>query len=789
MTRRREVLIVSIFFLILVALFFKDVFQGLVPLPADLIVGGYYPWLDYKWGYEVGVPVKNPILSDVVSVIYPIKVLAIELIKKGEFPLWNWQMFAGYPLWANLQLGLLFPSVVFYFLFSAPLAWTVQVALQPLLCLIFMYLFLRHLKLDKLPSILGSIAYAFGGFGMIWLEWNVLGTASSFLPLLLYLTDKFIYTSHKKWGIFLSFALAFQILAGYPQIVAFTMVALGLWFVLKSRSLTQGLSVLFFVFLGIMLTSVVLLPGFELFQISQRTVENITLSFRYLPWVNLVTLFAPDYFGNHATGNFWGVGEYTLMTVYSGVVILVLSIIALSGCWVKKEVRYFAFLLILALIIMLPNPISQFLYNMGLWGGPASSTTRAAFLVNFSLAGLGAWGLQRLKDKKERHFFSFSLYLWAALVGVALATWGSKSFMEHSFPLDQMTINLSVATRNLLLPLALLTLSSVLIFFYLRRVISSRYLQLAFILLITLELFRFGWKFNSFSSPTWLYPETPVVKFLKEHAGERINGGVVIPMNMWLGTGMESATGYDAVYPLNWAKFLAVLNSQSSSVKASGRFGSIDDINSKFVDLTSTKYFLALKKDDKGSVDTSGKVDYFFLNSKFRPVFEDKSVVVLENTTALPRAFLVSEVNFAPADKVLDLMLSPTFTASKSAVVEGDRFELKSDSQVVNSLPVYKRVTNNHIQVEVNASTEAMLVVLDSFYPGWEARVDSQPVKLYKTDYAFRGVKVSQGSHVVDFIYYSKSLSWGSSLSLLSIGVLLTILILPIMKGRKDDKS
>lgn len=53
-------------FLVLLAVFFNKVWlKGLVPFPGDLLVGAYYPWLEYKWGYEVGVPIKNQLISDI----------------------------------------------------------------------------------------------------------------------------------------------------------------------------------------------------------------------------------------------------------------------------------------------------------------------------------------------------------------------------------------------------------------------------------------------------------------------------------------------------------------------------------------------------------------------------------------------------------------------------------------------------------------------------------------------------------------------------------------------------
>jgi len=62
--------LLPLFFLfVFVTLFlFKETFiKGFVPVPADTLVGSYFPWLDYKWGFTVGVPVKNPPISDVFS--------------------------------------------------------------------------------------------------------------------------------------------------------------------------------------------------------------------------------------------------------------------------------------------------------------------------------------------------------------------------------------------------------------------------------------------------------------------------------------------------------------------------------------------------------------------------------------------------------------------------------------------------------------------------------------------------------------------------------------------------
>ena len=136
-----------ILFLVLAVLVFfhKSVIDSAVPLPADIVVGVYYPWLDYKWeGYPAGVPVKNPLLSDVPSLIYPQKIYAMSQIKSGMLPLWNPLMFNGYPLMANFQSAVFNPFNVFFLLARPAVAWSWYIAFQPFLAGLFTYLLLRY---------------------------------------------------------------------------------------------------------------------------------------------------------------------------------------------------------------------------------------------------------------------------------------------------------------------------------------------------------------------------------------------------------------------------------------------------------------------------------------------------------------------------------------------------------------------------------------------------------------------------------------------------------------------
>jgi hypothetical protein len=53
------------------------------------------------------------------------------------------------------------------------------------------------------------------------------------------------------------------------------------------------------------------------------------------------------------------------------------------------------------------------------------------------------------------------------------------------------------------------------------------------------------------------------------------------------------------------------------------------------------------------------------------------------------------------------------------------------------------------LQLKVSAQQPALLVLAESYYPGWMAWVDGNPSEIYRTDIAFRGVAIPAGTHTV----------------------------------------
>lgn len=755
-----------------VLIFFYPVWlKHLFPIPSDFIVGTYFPWLDYKWGTVTGVPVKNPITSDVVSIDYPLRIQAMDLIKYGQLPLWNDSMFAGFPMLANLQTAIFSPTIFLYFLLPNIWAWTGQVMLQPFLAAIFTYFLLRHFKLSKIASVFGGLAFAYSGFNLIWMEWNERTLVAAFIPLILLFVDKIILEKKFILSLFLSLFVALQFFSGYPQLMIYTVLAGSLLVVFRREEINLkviGLFLFSAVF-GFLLSSIQFFPAMELLANSQRGVETLSKDLAYLPWQNLIGFIAPDFFGNHVTANFWGVGNYTLNMGYSGVIVLIFAGIALFTFFKRTEVRYFLALILLSLLLTLPNPVSEFVWKSGYLGSSASSTTRVLILINLGFSALAAYSVDLFLSSKKSKIFPGLIFLFVSGVlfiftYILMKNAGSEVLRNNYF----------TGIRNLILPSVYIFIASLLmvvrnIFVKNKRIRYSITFILIFISLF--ELFKFGWKYNPFSKMEYLFPETPVITYLKNlEKPNRILVGDVIPMNMWVPYGLESLSGYNASYPAAVAKYMSVSNNSNANASAQGTTGILTLYTSKFTDIANGQYLLLNNKNiQKQYRDLIDKKELI-------KVFSDGTVDIYKKSSALPRAIMVYRWDVLSSNEILRRLLDTSFDPAKEVVLEKDP-GLKMDDIIGKYTLKYISYTSNESSIEIETNKPGVLFVSDTWYPGWNAYVDGNKANILKTDYAFRGVVIQSGSHVVKFLYNPESISLGMKMSIAAFLILVSIFV------------
>lgn len=87
------------------------------------------------------------------------------------------------------------------------------------------------------------------------------------------------------------------------------------------------------------------------------------------------------------------------------------------------------------------------------------------------------------------------------------------------------------------------------------------------------------------------------------------------------------------------------------------------------------------------------------------------------------------------------------------------------------------RMEAERMAFRVESPTAGLLVVHDSFYPGWVARMDGRPAPLLRANYLMKAVPVAAGSHTVEIVYRSVPFERGLLITSVSLGVALVGLL------------
>lgn len=740
---KKNLFLIGILFAVLF-FFQKTITAGLLPIPSDTIVGLYHPYLDmYAKISPAGVPFKNFLITDPVRQIIPWKNLVIDNFSNLQLPLWNPYEMAGKPLLANFQSGVFYPLNLLLFIKPLFVSWSVFIMIQPLLAGVFLYLYLKNLKLDNRASLLGAISFAFGGFSIAWLTWGNIVHTALWLPLILLSIDKIIGITKKKniiWNWIFAFSLISSFFAGHLQIFFYVFIfslayLLFRWFESgrekKILSLFLILYSLFFI-----LTIVQWIPTFQFINLSARFLDQnpLTTNGWFLPFQNLVQFVAPDFFGNPATLNYFGVWNYAEFVGYIGVVGLFLVFCSLISK--KKETIFFLASIILSLIFALPTSLAKIPFDLSIPFLSSAQPTRLIFLITFSLSVLSAFGFNYLiEDRKVNRKLVFILgVLFVCLFLILwLITFGK-------IDLKITAENLLVAKRNLIFPSGIFAIGIILILgiLYFKETMARTLLIILVLAISFYDLYRFGAKFTPFTPQEYFFPQTSIIKFLQKDKGiYRIaaTDSRIFPPNFSTFYKIQSIEGYDPLYLNSYAELIAASERKNHSIEPPFGFNRIitpRNVESPIIDLLNVKYILSFS-------DLS--------SPKFERVFQEGQTKVYKNINALPRVFFVlraveSNINQETANQMFTTNLSQTaFVANLNL--------LTNNLAIGKATIVY--YSENSIKIETENTGDGFLVLTDAYYPTWKADVDGKLSQVYKTDYAFRGIFIPAGRHKVIF--------------------------------------
>ena len=76
------------------------------------------------------------------------------------------------------------------------------------------------------------------------------------------------------------------------------------------------------------------------------------------------------------------------------------------------------------------------------------------------------------------------------------------------------------------------------------------------------------------------------------------------------------------------------------------------------------------------------------------------------------------------------------------------------------------------------------VVLADTYYPGWEARVNGAPAHIYRANHAFRAVWLPAGEHEIEFRFHLPGLRTGVVISLIGGVAICGLIVAGLVRAR-----
>jgi hypothetical protein len=721
-------------------------------------------------------------------------------LSQGELPFWNPYQAAGSPQMAN-QISEPFDPLLFLVnLHPSERVWDFSIIGAYVLGAAAMFIFARVLGLEALPSVVASAAFSLSGYFFLYSN-NSFSRAYIYLPVLFLLVE-LILRSRRLLPVFgFGVAVAGCVLVGMPEATFFIFAGTGIYAVVRivqtRRSVRPLTSLARFVggaALGVALAAPVLLPfqqyealSFNTHKASSAQAAAGDPTYGVLNWI------VPFFHGIRAPFNAPGVRDWV------GIAVMVAVVAGLSGRRETRRLHAWVFASIAALVVlkMYNAPIIKLVAKLPI----VEQTNILAYsapIAGFALAVLAGIGIQVIlkRDLRVRRF----LLLLGAVVSVfvIIAVTGDRWQLASTPPNSYLR---EVWLRALLLGGVVFAAA------LLARRFDSRWVAGIAAAAIIVELFTlvpfsiYETRADPFARPKWM-------NLVEQSMGKNLDRRVfALDARLFPNTasafGLQDIRVIDALYVERYWRYIktfvqpTVTDRFNGGPYASGETTIAQYQGNPMFDALGVRVFLSqtpLTGPGLGGPAVSGGdtrgVDLRFLGN-------DLDTQVYENVNAYPRAWIVHDIHTVDGEDAAFRYLQARGTPNATGAVIVDRFDPRSEAVIErqdgteNDLapvragaascdPASDRVTVadysvDKVKLDVNAACAGLVVLPDTYFPGWRATVNGQDKTVYPTDGAFRGVVVPQGRSTIELTYRPTRFNLGLVLAVLGLAVFAAI--------------
>ncbi len=787
MGRRKAFLYAHIFILLSLVVFFsRSLFTDRIPATADILQTCTF---FQKKGLPAAIQNRSILDLDNVDQFIPWFQFNTESIKSGSLPLWNPHEACGQPHIANMQSAFFFPLNFLIYLLGMKWGLLLIYLMRLYLCGIFVYLYLSQVHVDYRAAIVGSIAAMFTGYNTRWL-YHDNSAFAFYIPLGLLAVELIVqHQDSIKGYMILCLGFVLAVFAGHPETLFYATTIILLYafirifqeFKEKKARIRALLKLTGFLIIGMLISGVQLIPFLE-YMLNSSAFAGRTGSgnLSIIPFSTALFSLVPNFFSTLLHIKILYVvfhGFFPLSAIgYSGITMFFLFITALIGMRhaQNKLISVHLFIIIYILVVAFDIPVVHSLLLLL----PVFSTgfsyymfgNLPVFVVLSGTLALDAYFKGRIPSK----YFSFAFFTVLLIAGIAFLPF----LLQMNKDIGQAAVN----KLDLLLPsLVDIIGAAILLILTLLLLKKSKKNTLAAYgmgVLVFIETALPMIPLESAIRPAYFYPVNPIIEMLdrqkkpfrilplfKAHNNEV---GPPWPIGIVQYYGFEEPTGYDAML-VHW---------YSQLIKTMPFHDFLNLANIKFIIMT---------KDDVPRFQGLG----------LKPMLSYNGYTLYKNRSALNRAFMVYDYKTARMPSAghklddrnwLDLVNKNAGQLSTTAIIPEPDARYATFSPGKNAqgtfdvqFEVYKP---SFIKMNVDTSGPGLLVISNTYFPGWHVYVDNEETRLIQTDYAFDGVFLEKGVHTVVLTY--KPLSFLIGLILTITGII-SLLLFSLALARKKE--
>jgi hypothetical protein len=716
----------------------------------------------------------------------------------GRFPVWASGPAGGMPLHAGMQPAVLYPLHLLWMLMPIGAGLGISMALKLWLAGLGMWLFLRALKLHPAACALSALSYMFSASIVNWLGWQNSGVLL-LMPWLAWTVYLWWQRESRPALVGIAVVVGLMILGGHPETLFLIGLAIAGWTLSlmltsagtwRSRMVRMAGTVLA-VALGFLVGMVQLLPFFDVLGLTHQFVLRASddpvfrASLRLRPEEFLITWFSPrnvGYLPERVLPRSFG---FTEGVGYVGIVPLVGLGLAVLAAF-RRSLRLpvvlpWLFIGIFSLIVSYDSTIGSLIRMLP--GFAQSINVRWILILGFAIIVVGAFGwdwLARTAASRDadgaspwRRLATAQAVTLTVLGCVVLAVHASRIIPSPVMePLGLWwQLNVSYRWYWIVWSVGLFAAMLGLAFLWVAWRRGPRVVPVLLGVVLLVDLWSVLIPINGTAPAGQYYPVTDFIRQVKTSMPpvERVLiEDAVLPANTGLVFNIRDWRAGDPLITQRYYRTLRVLAPKTFENGNDAYNVYLRDPRYELAPLLGMRYFVTPWDEDPNEYDRPN-------TPNFTRLARTDGLALWQAEGVPGFTYLSDNVTAAPGDEqALNWLKEATWDAARSysAVAETTADKLAGIQHQPGVSPGNVEVleyTSGHIRLRVNADRQALLVVSESWYPGWRATLDGQPVEILRTNYLSQGVVVPQGSHTIEMSYQSEALNQGAVLSLLGL--------------------